>query len=351
MGIQVPYIRSSSYGTWDTCQMKYYQVYGLGWEDVTNLKAECGTAVHKVMEVLGNCKKILQDGGKQTFKDDAIGEVKFTKKSLYTDKFVQELIDRSYEHYKSLSVNDFDKRLSNAGIDGGKNIPDTKEFVEAMCDRALNSWGGMYDPRVRTIVDMEPHFDLPINEDWAYFDYEKDGKTLRGQLAIKGTIDTVTSTDDDTIEVIDWKTGQRTVFSTGEEKSYGKLQKDPQLLLYNHAISRLYPSYTNRVMTINFLRDGGPFSLMFDDDDDAMFLEMLRKRFKEITNAKRLKPVSPGRNDWKCKYLCAFSEIDPDTGKTICHGVEKSIKTYGIDATTAKLKKKDFDPTYYNAPG
>ena len=302
----VPYIRSSSYGTWDTCQMKYYQVYGLGLEDKTNLKAELGTATHKVMEVLGVCKKILQDRGKQSFIDDAIGEVKFTKKGLFTDKFVQNIIDRSYEHYKKLSVNSFDKKLSNAGIEGGKNIPDTKKFVEAMCDRAINSWKGMYDPRVRTIVDMEPHFDLPINEPWAYFDYEQDGKTVQGQLAIKGTIDTVTSTDEETIEVIDWKTGQRTVFATGEEKTYAKLEKDPQLLLYNHAISRLYPQYTKRIMTINFLRDGGPFSLIFDDDDDQMFMGMLEKRFKEITTTKKLKPVSFNRKDWKCKYLCAF---------------------------------------------
>ena len=346
----VPYIRSSSYGTWDTCQMKYYQVYGLGLDDKTNLKAELGTATHKVMEVLGVCKKILQEGGKQSFVDDAIGEVKFTKKGLYTDEFVQQLIDRSYDHYRELSVNDFEKKSFAVKVED-ENIRDTKEFVEKMCHRALYAWDGAYDPRYRTIVDMEPHFDLPINEEWAYFDYEEDGKTVQGQLAIKGTIDTVTSVDDDTIEVIDWKTGQRTVFATGEEKTYAKLQKDPQLLLYNHAISRLYPSYSNRIMTINFLRDGGPFSLMFDDDDDRMFINMLRDRFHEITKAKKLKPVSANRSSWKCKYLCAFSKIDPKTGKTFCHGVEKHIKTYGIDATTEKFKKKSFDPSYYSAPG
>lgn len=346
----VPYIRSSSYGTWDTCQLKYYQVYGLGWDDKTNLKAELGTATHKVMEVLGNCKKILQDGGKQVFVDDALGEIKFTKKGLYTEQFVQSLIDRSYEHYKSISVNDFDKKSFTVKVED-ENINNTKLFVEKMCHRALYSWNGAYDPRNRTIVDMEPHFDLPINEEWAYFDYEVDGKSLVGQLAIKGTIDTVTSTDDDTIEVIDWKTGQRTVFSTGEEKTYAKLQKDPQLLLYNHAISRLYPKYSTRIMTINFLRDGGPFSMIFDDDDDAMFLKMLKDRFNEIKNAKTLYPVSNSRTSWKCKYLCAFSDIDPETGKTICHGVEDSIKTYGIDVTTSKLKKKNFDPKYYSAPG
>ena len=41
-------------------------------------------------------------------------------------------------------------------------------------------------------------------------------KKLKGQLAIKGTIDLVTKLNDDTIEVVDWKTGRRMDWTTGE---------------------------------------------------------------------------------------------------------------------------------------
>ena len=109
-----------------------------------------------------------------------------------------------------------------------------------------------------------------------------DGTKATGQLAIKGTIDLVTQIDDGVIEVIDWKTGQRKNWATGEEKTYEKLLEDPQLLLYNYAISRLYPDYEQAIMSIFFIRDGGPFSMCFDKSD-------LKKRYNQIqTNFKRL---------------------------------------------------------------
>lgn len=356
MSILCPYIRSSSYGNWDFCQLQYYQIYVLGNQNKTGLKAELGTSTHKVMEILGCCKKMIQDSvpflPNSTFliHDSALGDVNFTNENLYTDKFVDSLIERSYEYYKSNSDNDFDKPNFNVKVDG-KAVKDTFEFVKKMVYLGLKGWNGVYDPRSRNIRAMEPHFDLLIEHDWAKFEFEKDGKVHQGQLSIKGTIDTVTNLDENTIEVIDWKTGERKDFATGEVKDYKKLCKDPQLLLYNHAISRLYPDIDNRIMTINFLRDGGPFSMCFDKHDDEMFLDMLEKRFKTITSAKNPRPVSADRSSWKCQYICKFSDIDPNTGKSICKNVEDTIKTYGISAATKKLKKGNFDATFYESPG
>ncbi|NDF28542.1 hypothetical protein EB159_03575, partial [archaeon] len=114
---------------------------------------------------------------------------------------------------------------------------------------------GQFDPRKRHIHFPEPHFDIPIEEDWAKFEYEINGKKLKGQLAIKGTIDLVTKINDDTIEVIDWKTGRRMDWATGEVKDYKKLENDAQLLLYYYAISKLYPDFPNRIMSIFFYKD------------------------------------------------------------------------------------------------
>lgn len=350
MSILVPYIRSSSYGNWDFCQLQYYQIYVLGYQNNSGLKAELGTSTHKVMEVLGSCKKAIQDKAELVIQDDAIGEVKFTKKSLYTDKFVDGLIKRSYAHYKSRSINDFNKPNFNVKVEG-KAYTDTYEFVTKMVYLGIKGWNGVYDPRNRDIRAMEPHFDLPIEYDWAKFEFEENGQTLKGQLAIKGTIDTVTNLNDNTIEVIDWKTGERKDFATGEVKDYKKLCKDPQLLLYNHAISRLYPDIPNRIMTINFLRDGGPFSMCFEEDDDERFIGMLKNRFETIRKSQSPRPISQDRSSWKCKYLCKFSEKDPETGKVRCKQVEETIKTYGITMATEKLKKPGFNPGFYSAPG
>ena len=56
--------------------------YVLGYSTVSGKKAQLGTVVHKVMEVLAGCKKLLQDGDELLLEDDAIGEVEFTKRRL-----------------------------------------------------------------------------------------------------------------------------------------------------------------------------------------------------------------------------------------------------------------------------
>ena len=112
-----------------------------------------------------------------------------------------------------------------------------------------------------------------------------NGEEFTGRLAIKGTIDLVTEVDDGVIEVVDWKTGQRKDWATGEQKDYEKLSKDPQLLLYYYAISKLFPQYEQAIMSIFYIRDGGPFSLCFDESDQEYFLDKLKltKHIVKIT--------------------------------------------------------------------
>ena len=55
----VTYIRSSSYNNYDYCQMNII-TYVLGHQSTSGKKAQLGTVVHKVMEVLASCNKKLQ---------------------------------------------------------------------------------------------------------------------------------------------------------------------------------------------------------------------------------------------------------------------------------------------------
>ena len=57
----VTYIRSSSYNNYDYCQMQYFITYVLGHRSISGKKAQLGTMVHKVMEILASCKKKHQD--------------------------------------------------------------------------------------------------------------------------------------------------------------------------------------------------------------------------------------------------------------------------------------------------
>ena len=88
----VTYIRSSSYNNYDYCEMQYFITYNLGHQSTSGKKAQLGTVVHKVMEVLGGCQHLQQDGKKMLSVDDALGEIKFNRKKLKSDEFVNDIL-------------------------------------------------------------------------------------------------------------------------------------------------------------------------------------------------------------------------------------------------------------------
>ena len=338
----VTYIRSSSYNGYDYCQMQYFLTYVLGHRSDSGKKAELGTMVHKVMEILAGLKKFQQDNPRKKYlvvEDDAAGKIRIHKDRLLTEEFINELVDVSIKCYEKDSKHRW--------------MPADKKQVSKLSWDTLNYNEGQFDPRLRDVVDPEPHFDIVIDEDWAEYEYEMpDGEVVKGKLAIKGTIDLVTKIDDDTIEVIDWKTGRRLDWATGQEKDYKKLTTDAQLLLYNYAISKLYPDYKQAIMTIFFVKDGGPFSMCFDKEDQDKFLGMLKNRFEEIKANVSPKPLREDRSHWKCTKLCHFYKNNwPETDTPICIHVGNKLKSDGLEKTVKDCTKKGFSIGYYEAPG
>ena len=339
----ITYVRSSSYNNYAYCQMQYFITYVLGHQSISGKKAELGTIVHKVMESLARFKKKDQEKDGRTkylkINDDAIGTVQRKRGTLYEDSTVEILLDLSYAFYTGESTH----RWSDSD----------KQTCRDLIWKTLEYNEGQFDPRKRDVLAPEPRFDIPIAEDWAKFTYKMpDGKEVKGQLAIKGTIDLVTKVDDDTIEVIDWKTGRRLDWATGEEKTYEKLCSDPQLLLYNYAISKLFPEYKQAIMSIFFIKDGGPFSMCFDKSDQDKFLNMLKERFQEIQKNNTPRPISSDRSNWKCTKLCHFCKNNwPETEDNMCMYIEKHLKQHGMDKTIANCSREGFDIGFYEAPG
>jgi hypothetical protein len=322
--------------------MQYFITYVLGHQSTSGKKADLGTITHKVMELLAKIKKFTQDNPSKrviTIEDDAVGKVTLKKSEMFSNSLIEELMRLSFDFYSNRSVHSFAKADHNLCL---QLVWDT-----------LNYNDGQFDPRNRNIIEAEPHFDIPIEEDWAKYSYTlPDGKKIDGQLAIKGTIDLVTESAPGVIEVIDWKTGRRLDWATGEEKTYEKLCSDPQLLLYNYAVSKLFPQYKQSIMSIFFIKDGGPFSMCFDKKDEEKFLKMLKNRFEEIKNNNIPKPISQSRDNWKCTKLCHYYKNNwPGTKENMCIYVENSIKTNGIDKTVAQCSKDDFKIDFYSSPG
>lgn len=324
--MDIAFFRSSSYNAWDYCEQQYYLSYVLGIPQDVNAKAQKGTMFHKVMECLALGKLSLQTG--QPMTDDVCGTIDQNK--IYDIEYVYELLDKSFEHYRKHDPESFTEK-------------DKKEIKKWISDY-FNFNNGMFDPRKRVIFAAEQNFNFEIPDDWALL---PDGNRLR----LKGTIDLITKLGDKFIEVIDYKTGRRLDWATGQEKDLKKLQSDPQLMIYFYALKNLYPDY-HILFTIFFVRDGGPFTLHFDDSVIQKVSGMLQERYLEIKSCKLPKMVHPTHNDFRCNKLCHYYKNNyEDTSISICDYIHRKIKTNGIDWVTKNMSASGHTVDSYKAPG
>ena len=324
------------------CPMQYFIEYNLGHRSPSNKKADKGTICHKVFEILAFIKLNKQNNNRY-FEDDIIGHVDIINYDLNT------IIEQVYHYYTSQFTH-------HQWTD--------KDFKE--CDKwiykALEYSNGMFDTRNRDIVCPEQHFDLTIDKSWAEYDYGN----MKGKLSIKGTIDLITKVNDKTLEVIDWKTGKRLDWATGEEKTLKKLHNDPQLMLYYYAISRLYPEIEHIIVSINFINDGGMFSVCFNKSHLYQVEMMLRKKFQDIKNT-----TNPKLNkSWKCTKLCHFGKSTFENSAylpieeyrdhqltpigqvmTICEQVKHEIDVKGMDSVIDEYQRPGYNIGDYKAPG
>lgn len=317
----------------------------MGWRGSSNKKADKGTICHKVLEALAILKKAEQDK-KRFINDDVYGRVGRLK---FAARSVDSLVEESYHYYTS--------RLTHhewLPVD----LKDCKLWVK----KAISLNGGMFDPRNRTIVEPEPHFDFEIDEPWAEFEFELHGKPIIGKLALKGTIDLITEISPGFYEIIDWKTGRRLDWATGKEKDYEYLMNDPQLRIYHYAVTKLFPDVEHIMVTIYFINDGGPFSMSFSKKDLTRTKEMLKDKFERI-KATQIPILNKG---WKCQKLCHFGKnkfenpmIETRTGQftkrgeemTMCQEVDYMIRAKGIDWVTENYTKPGHQVANYKAPG
>jgi hypothetical protein len=120
------------------------------------------------------------------------------------------------------------------------------------------------------------------------------------------------------------------------------------------------------MVSINFINDGGPFSICFEPKDLLETELMLKNKFEIIKKTKR--PVL--HKTWMCSKLCTFgkttfedTDLDPlieyrdnhvckkDSFMTKCEQVKHDTDMYGIDSVVNKYKNKNHSFGHYQAPG
>jgi len=270
------------------------------------------------------------------------------------DYDLDEIVDAVYGHYSS----QFKHHEWEA-----KDLKDCRAWTY----KAITDHNKIFDPRTRDIVQPEQHFDITIDKPWANYKYQTKDGLLEGKLAIKGTVDLITRVNSSTLEVIDWKTGRRLDWATGQEKTFEKLCKDPQLKIYHYALSKLYPSYEHVIMTINFINDGGPYSICFDKSDLKSTEDIIRQKFEEIKKTEKPKL----NKTWKCTKLCHFGKktfeqhdsilpiveyrdnqvCSKGSHMTMCEQIRHDIEMMGMKNVVDSHSAKGYSVASYKAPG
>lgn len=342
----ITYLRSSSYGTHSMCPQQYFFDYVLGWKSPSNKKADKGTICHKALEILAYIKLYAQNN-KPIYTDDILGDINITNYNL------DSIIEKVYQYYTS----QFKHHEWEV-----KDYKDCHKWVY----KALTDHSGSFDPRSRDILQPEQRFDIVIKKPWAKYKYKTSTENLDGYLAIKGTIDLITKVNDNTIEIIDWKTGKRLDWATGQEKTLAKLQDDPQLRIYHYAVSQLYPDIEHIMVSINFINDGGAFTICYDKSDLPKTENMIRQKFEAIKNTK----IPQLNKSWKCTKLCHYGKttfegtnilpiLEYRDGQlcnigqnmTKCEQVKHDIGIKGVDNVVDEYTVPGYTVGMYKPPG
>jgi hypothetical protein len=158
-----------------------------------------------------------------------------------------------------------------------------------------------FSPLHSKIVDIEQRFELTFaGKEWQV----TDGSGQLVPFTVTGVMDLVREIDHETVEVIDWKTGKREDFWSGAggvKKEISDLLGDEQLRLYHLAATQLY-EYKNVLLTIYFIRDGGPFTIPFALEDLAPTVAHLWQFMNTVQHDTTLRRT----RSWKCRRLCSY---------------------------------------------
>lgn len=311
----VPYLRSSSIGSYKLCPTQYFIEYNLGEKSPSGLKATLGSTVHKALETLLWKAKFSREGIDE-YDDESFGKVR-TK-----DVTVDWAIDSAFKQYQ---LEEPHLKLGNADF----------KLIKEWTYKTLEICDGYFNPENLIVIEAEKRFDIVVDKPWAHFDYElPNGERLEGQLSLKGTVDLVAEDkyDSNIYEIIDWKTGARKDWGTGKEKDYDYLMSDHQLLLYYYAFSQVYPD-KQLIMTIVFINNGGPFRMVFGPEHLGKAEEMIQYMFEKIKNDVRPKQLGT----WFCKSVCHFGKTKSphNPQKTICGFYSDTVREIGYSATMA----------------
>lgn len=312
----VTYLRSSSIGAFELCQFKYFLNYMLGIREPGNQSANIGNAIHKALELFAREKQAKQNNEPSFIEPES-------KKEFEVGTLTPE------------SVMNFGWNMYLGELGQREKHRDGRSCMTYL-NQVLAS--RIYDPRNMDIVQPEQYFDIELPYDWATFDYKDPhtGDPIQGRLAVKGTMDLITRETHGTIGYTDWKTGRKWNWAKDKEKTFEDLMNDDQLLLYYYALRHSYP--TEHIgMTIYYVKEDGPTSLPYGDEQLEASIKMLKQKSQAIREtlmpSRRMDTCGPRGKP--CSF-CHYNKSKMDNGSSVCDYFWKELQQLGMDRVTKK---------------
>lgn len=277
------------------CQWKYFLQYQLGFEDVSGPAAVLGHIAHKILEILARASKI------QHYPESKVWNLNW-------------LFEKTYNHYykKNPIV------CQSIKPDKLKKVSEGLQLLIA----------GEYSPIRNNVVATEIRFSIPMESPEFAISTDKTGKVK--YLKLNGVIDRIDKINDDTIEIIDYKSGTSIDYNdkNRKQKDVESIYNMIQSKIYHFASKRLFPWAKNVIVTFIYFADGGAIQVPFDDNDIKITQDHISKRFRAIranTDPQRIKP------HWKCN-MCPFSKDG------VCDGVWSEKEEFGIEFVENKYR-------------
>lgn len=264
------YLSASRLTTYIDCDFRFFLQYHINIDELNEPKiaSEKGSAVHQSLEDHVNGKDYEEslrnyyEASKLWALDNR--KTGFTHPIEKNCNSCQWAIHNGGETICSIAGRDV------ASFDGcpKPHFEDDLKLVKATINRVDG-------PLSKKIIGAETPFDMEIEG-----------------VRVVGYIDLIIEENEQTLEVVDYKSGSYT-------KNYEDAFKDLQMRIYSIVAKRLFPQYNNVLMTLDYLRKQ-PITVCFSKEDDEKTAAYLKKAYDEIranTNPQQVK-------SFRCNSWC-----------------------------------------------
>jgi len=258
----------------------------------SNIYGIKGTAAHEALEFYGNHIRIQANPElKEELEKTANKDYTQVLKDFYAKEKLWELDDRSPEKGFPHPVEKSCESCpwaTKGGVCEIANIP----YVNVNgCPRPN------FEDDLKIVKDTVDSTEYEIFKEKIIGTEVKYSMELEGEVMTRGVIDLVVETDEDTLEIIDYKSGNSTL-------SYNAMLTDPQVRIYAMVAKILWPGYKTYMMSLYYVRKKKMLTCVLSEADDVKTLNATQRHWKSIKENKD--PYRPSREFWLCRFCVGY---------------------------------------------